>query len=95
MEKTPYDYIPSYYLDVPELFAFLDNSPRTDYIVTLMIDGEMQNELLQWDWNDIWTWKSDWYEGQKDVTWVGIVAIDDVTTYVPETGDIKYEWRVK
>lgn len=95
MEKIPYDYIPSYYLDVPELFAFLDNSPRTDYIVTLMIDGEMQNELLQWDWNDIWTWNNDWYEGQKDVTWVGIVAIDDVTTYVPETGDIKYEWRVK
>lgn len=85
MEKTPYDYLPSFYIDRPELFKFLENSPRTDYIVTLVINGVSTNELLQWDWeNDTWIWANDWYEGEKDVCWFGIVAIEDVVTYIPD-----------
>lgn len=92
--QTPYEHLPSYYIGIPELFAFLENSPRTDYIVTIMIDGEMMNELLQWDGeSDVWVWSNDWYEGEKDVTWMAIVALEDVITYVPETGDTAYKWR--
>lgn len=92
--QTPYDHLPSYYMYIPELFAYLKNSPRTDYIVTIMIDDEMMNELLQFDAeNDCWVWANDWYEGENNVTWMAIVALEDVTTYVPETGDTAYKWR--
>jgi len=92
--QTPYEHLPSYYIDRPELFSYLENSPRTDYIVTIMIDDEMMNELLQFDGeHDCWVWANDWYEGENDVTWIAIVALEDVTTYVPETGDTAYKWR--
>ena len=92
--QTPYDHLPSYYIDRPELFKFLENSPRTDYIVTIMIDGGITNELLQWDWeHDAWTWSNDWYEGENGPTWMGIVALEDVTTYAPDVGDTAYKWR--
>lgn len=90
MEKSPYDYLPSYYFDLPELFEFLENSPRTDYIVTISIDGEFINELLQWE-NDTWVWSNDWYEGEDNPTWMGIVALEDVRTYAPDSGDAKYK----
>ena len=92
--KTPYDYLESYYKDRPELFAFLENSPRTDYIVTLMIDGSIANELLQYSGeDDTWVWSNDWWEGENGVTWVAIVALEDVETYVPDPGDTAYKWR--
>lgn len=92
--RTPYEHLPSYYTDKPELFKFLENSPRTDYIVTIMIDGRITNELLQWEWeHDTWTWSNDWWEGENEPTWMGIVALEDVTTYVPKTGDTAYRWR--
>ena len=92
--KTPYDYLESYYIDRPELFAYLENSPRTDYIVTIMIDDVIMNELLQWDGeDDTWVWSNDWYEGEDSVSWIAIVALEDVITYVPDAGDTAYKWR--
>lgn len=92
MEKTPYDYLPSYFIDSPELFAYLENSPRTDYIVTIVLDGEFINELLQWDWeSDTWTWSNDWWEGETGTTWIGIVALEDVRTYAPDSRDTEYK----
>ena len=92
--QTPYEHLPSYYIYHPELFTLLENSPRTDYIVTIMIDDEIMNELLQWDGeHDCWMWSNDWWEGEKEPTWMGIVALEDVITYVPETGDTAYKWR--
>lgn len=91
MEKTPYDYLPSYYIDRPELFAFLENSLRTDYIITIHINDEEINELLQWDWhNDSWIWENDWWEGEKNVTWSGIIAIGDVETRTPDPRQTYY-----
>ena len=91
MKKTPYDYLPSWYIDRPELFEYLKESPRTDYIITILIDDVMQNELLQWDWeDDTWVWANDWYEGQDNVTWVGIISIEDAYTHTPLAGDTKY-----
>ena len=96
MEKTPYNYLPSFFFDdQPELFAFLENSPRTDYVITILLNGEYVNELLQWDGeDDTWVWANDWYEGEKDPRWIGIVAIEDVTTYTPDRGDTEYQWRI-
>ena len=93
--KTPYNYLPSYYYDdEPELFAFLKNSPHTVYIVTIILDGKYVNELLQWDFEtDTWVWENDWYEGEKDPRWIGIVALEDVTTYAPDRFDTEYKWR--
>lgn len=92
--QTPYDHLPSYFIDRPELFKFLENSPRTDYIVTIAIDNEIMNELLQYDGEgDCWVWSNDWWEGEKDPLWMGIVALEDVTTYAPDTGDTAYRWR--
>lgn len=90
-ERCPYDYLPSYWIDGPELFTFLENSPRTDYIVTIMIDGEGVNELLLWE-NDAWLWANDWYEGEDAPTWSGIVALEDVRTYKPDAGETAYKW---
>lgn len=90
-ERDPYNYLPSYFIDGPELFAFLEDSPRTDYIVTIMIDGEGVNELLQWSCDDNWIWANDWYEGEDEPTWIGIVALEDVKTYAPDSGDTKYK----
>lgn len=89
--KSPYDYLPSYFFDGPELFAYLENSPRTDYVVTIVIDDEFINELLQWDCDDTWVWQNDWYEGQDNPTWIGIVALEDIRTYAPDSGDTKYK----
>lgn len=89
--KSPYDYLPSYYIDGPELFSYLENSPRTDYIVTIVIDGEFVNELLQWECDDTWVWSNDWYEGEDNPTWIGIVALEDVRTYSPDIGDTEYK----
>jgi hypothetical protein len=81
-------------MDVPELFTFLENSPRTDYIVTIELDGEFVNELLQYDGeHECWMWSNDWYEGEKDPRWWGIIAIEDVHTYVPDTGNSSYKVR--
>ena len=91
MEKTPYDYLPSYFIDLPELFTFLENSPRTDYIVTIVLNDKFVNELLQWDWNDNWVWANDWWEGEDNPTWIGIVALEDVRTYAPDSGDTEYK----
>ena len=94
MEKSPYDYLPSYYIDGPELFAYLADSPRTDYIVTIMIDGQGTNELLQWDGErDAWAWSNDWWEGEDSPLWIGIVALEDVKTYSPDCGEKQYKWR--
>lgn len=93
-KKSPYEYLPSYYMYIPELFAFLENSPCTDYIVTIALGDEIINELLQWDvTRETWIWSNDWYEGQKDPSWMGIVALEDVVTYVPDTGDTAYRWK--
>lgn len=86
-----YNNIPSYWLDVPDLFTYLKNSPRDDYIVTLIINGVYVNELLQYNGDDDdFVWLNDWYEGEKNIQWRSVIPVSDVTTFCPETGDIGY-----
>lgn len=48
-------------------------------IVRIRLDGRYTNEILELDGNAmLWTWQNDWYEGQKDVEFIGAILLDDV-----------------
>ena len=50
-----------------------------DMIVRIRLDGKLYNEVLCYDAaNDCGEWLNDWYEGQKEVIFVGAIPVDRV-----------------
>lgn len=46
-------------------------------------DYRIDNEILRPDGGS-WTWLHDWYEGEEDVQFIGIMPLDCVTTMTKE-----------
>jgi hypothetical protein len=46
-------------------------------------DYRIANEILR-PANGDWEWLSDWYEGEEDIQYVGIMPVDCVTTLTKE-----------
>lgn len=43
---------------------------------------ELIKEILYYDYElAMWVWENDWDEGQKDVTYLGYIALDDIEEY--------------
>lgn len=48
-------------------------------IVRIRIDGVEFNEILEFNGDDLsWCWLNDWYEGQKDVEYIGSIRLSEV-----------------
>lgn len=48
-------------------------------IVRIRADDIEMNEILEFNGDDIsWCWLNDWYEGQKDVRYIGSICVSDV-----------------
>ena len=48
-------------------------------IVAMQLDGIRYNEIL--DYNaavDSWEWVNDWYEGQRDIIFIGAILLADI-----------------
>ena len=71
MDKSPYDLV----LDI-----VIENTEyNTDYLVTLLLDGEEETVLLLYDGAiDLYEWEYDWYEGQKEVKVLGFMPISKI-----------------
>lgn len=58
-------------------------------IVTVKYKGlheqeyRIDNEIIR-NVNGVWEWLSDWYEGEEDVQFIGIMPLDCVTTMTKE-----------
>lgn len=46
-------------------------------------DYRIDNEILR-PVNGDWEWLSDWYEGEEDIQYIGIMPVDCVTTLTKE-----------
>ena len=50
-----------------------------DMIVRIRLDGIETNQILEFNGDDLsWIWLNDWYEGQKDVQYIGSICVSDV-----------------
>ena len=48
-------------------------------IVRIRVDGQCINEILEFDGGTAsYIWQNDWYEGQKEVEYVGSVLLSEV-----------------
>ena len=48
-------------------------------IVRIRADGVEYNEILEFNGDDLsWCWLSDWYEGQKDIEYIGSIGLSEV-----------------
>ena len=48
-------------------------------IVRVRVDGIEMNEILEFNGNDIsWCWLNDWYEGQKNIEYIGSIRLSEV-----------------
>lgn len=66
------------YNEIAEM-AVAGEDRYTTMIVRIRADGIEFNEILEFDGNTVsWCWQSDWYEGQKDVKYIGSIQLDDV-----------------
>lgn len=55
-------------------------------IVRIRIDGICFNEILSYNAVDnCWEWENDWYEGQKNIEFIGSISLDDVKVVNDET----------
>lgn len=51
-------------------------------IVRIRIDGMEINEVLEFNGDDIsWSWLNDWYEGQKNIEYVGSIRLSEVKVH--------------
>lgn len=60
--------------------AFSDNHPYYgDLIVAIRLDGVVYNEILEFNAADFCgIWFNDWYEGQKEVEYLGSILVGEV-----------------
>lgn len=66
------------YNEIAEM-AVAGEDRYTTMIVRIRADGIEFNEILEFDGDTVsWCWLSDWYEGQKDVKYIGSIQLDDV-----------------
>lgn len=51
-------------------------------IVRVRVDGVEYNEILEFNGNDLsWCWLNDWYEGQRDVEYIGRIGLSEVKVH--------------
>lgn len=84
--KDPYNEI----ADIVEQWA--RKNYYTDFIVSIVIDGELTTELLLVDQSINFEWLNDWWEGQKKIKLVGFVPADQVVVLGEPQADRKYSY---
>lgn len=48
-------------------------------IVRIRADGVEMNEILEFDGDNLeWCWLNDWFEGQKDIEYIGRIKLSEV-----------------
>ena len=48
-------------------------------IVRVRVDGIEMNEILEFDGDNLsWCWLSDWYEGQRNIEYIGSIRLSEV-----------------
>lgn len=78
--NDPYKYIADLVIDKNSLILY------GSYIVRVKIGNIISNELLLYDdESNGYIWLDDWYEGEKEVSFVGFIPVD----CVPEADMIK------
>lgn len=51
-------------------------------IVRVRVDGIEMNEILEFNGNDLsWCWLNDWYEGQKNIEYIGSIRLSEVKVH--------------
>ena len=62
--------------------AALDLKAYETLIVRIRIDGVEYNEILEFNGNDLsWCWLNDWYEGQRNVEYIGRIGLSEVKVH--------------
>ena len=66
----------------------IKNEPGCEFIVKIRYKYDCEtgyrvtHEYLYYDFSyDTWVWENDWYEGEEDIDFCGIVKIDDIKEF--------------
>ena len=63
-------------------FAAHDQPVYETMIVRIRADGVEMNEVLEFNGDDLsWCWLNDWYEGQKDIEYIGSIRLSEVKVH--------------
>ena len=59
--------------------AMRDLKAYETLIVRIRVDGVEINEILEFNGDDLsWRWLNDWYEGQKNIEYIGSIGLSEV-----------------
>ena len=77
MNNRPYETI------CEPIVAWCEKNYYTDFIVTIWINDHEQTEFLEFDATGpgLLVWKSDWWEGEKDVRLLGFAPLSEISIH--------------